>query len=44
MTKPDYLNEHKHLVGLLMTAHKPKFTKEANKQRLEVKNKIKVNI
>jgi hypothetical protein len=43
MNKSDYLNEHKHLIGLLMTAHKPKFTKEATKQRLEVKNKISVH-
>jgi len=41
-----YLKEHKRLIKLLKSAHKPKFTKEANEQIREVKKelrKLKVN-
>jgi hypothetical protein len=44
MDRKDYLTEHKKLIKLLMSAHEPSFTKEAKKQKLEVKNKIKGNV
>jgi hypothetical protein len=41
MNLKSYLKEHARLIKLLKSAKLPKFTKEATKQRLEVKNKIK---
>ena len=46
MNLKKYLAEHKRLIKLLKSAHKPKFTKEANEQIREVKKelrKLKVN-
>jgi len=46
MNLKKYLKEHKRLIKLLKSAHKPKFTKEANEQICEVKKelrKLKVN-
>ena len=48
MNLSNYLKEHKRLIKLLKSAHKPKFTKEANEQLREVKKelrklKVKVN-
>ena len=37
MNLKSYLKEHKHLIKLLKSEHKPKFTKEANEQIREVK-------
>ena len=39
MKATDYLNEHQHLVKLLLSAHKPAFTKEAKNQIKEVKSR-----
>ena len=46
MNLKEYLKEHRRLIKLLKSAHKPKFTKEANDQIKEVKKelrKIKIN-
>jgi len=37
MNAPDYFKEHKHLIKLLLSAHKSQFIKEAKAQIKEVK-------
>ena len=41
MNLKNYLKEHRRLIKLLKSAHKPKFTKEANEQIREVKKELR---
>jgi thioredoxin-related protein len=41
MNLKNYLKEHRHLIKLLKSAHKPAFTKEANEQIKEVKRELR---
>jgi hypothetical protein len=41
MNLKEYLKEHKRLINLLKSAHKPAFTKEANEQIREVKKTLR---
>ena len=41
MNLKNYLKEHRRLIKLLKSAHKPAFTKEAKEQIKEVKKELK---
>ena len=41
MNLKNYLKEHRRLIKLLKSAHKPAFTKEANEQIKEVKKELR---
>jgi hypothetical protein len=41
MNLKSYLKEHRRLIKLLKSAHKPAFTKEANEQIKEVKKELR---
>ena len=41
MNLRSYVKEHQRLIKLLKSAHKPKFTKEANEQIREVKKELR---
>jgi len=41
MNLKSYLKEHKRIIKLLKSIHKPKFTKEANEQIKEVKKELR---